>query len=114
MCLVSAGLAGRAEPFDDDALLDVIKQAVVLSRGRGLPAEDSDEKRTRLLSGFRWVRVDEYLDVGPEQFALIAAIAGRTLQRRRREPRSARGRRRPERLRLQDASVQFSQRFERD
>ena len=80
MRLVGASFADRAEPLDDDAFRDVMTQAVEMLRGKGLPPEDADKNRTRLLSGFRWVLVDEYQDVGPEQFALIAAIAGRSLE----------------------------------
>ena len=29
--------------------------------------------------GFRWILVDEYQDVGPDEYALISALAGRTL-----------------------------------
>ena len=35
MCLVGAGFAGRAEPFDDDAFLDVVKQTVVRRAAEG-------------------------------------------------------------------------------
>ncbi len=44
-----------------------------------LPPEEADEQRERLLRGFRWILVDEYQDVGPEQYELISALAGRTL-----------------------------------
>ncbi len=47
--------------------------------GAGLPADDADEQRARLLAGFRWILVDEYQDIGPEQYELISALAGRTL-----------------------------------
>ena len=57
-----------------------MKQAVALLRGRGLPPEDADENRVPLLSGFRWVLVDECLDVGPEQYELVAAIGGPSLE----------------------------------
>ena len=60
MRLVGASFADRAEPLDDDAFRDVMTQAVEMLRGKGLPPEDADENRTRLLSGFRWVLVDEY------------------------------------------------------
>ena len=33
--------------------------------------------RSRLLAGFRWIFVDEYQDIGPAQYALISALAGR-------------------------------------
>ena len=57
-----------------------MKQAVALLRGRGLPPGDADENRARLLSGFRWVLVNECLDVGLEQYELVAAIAGPSLE----------------------------------
>ena len=48
-------------------------------RGDGLPPEEVDEHRARLLAGFRWILVDEYQDIGPDQYELISALAGRTL-----------------------------------
>ena len=33
----------------------------------------------RLLTGFRWILVDEYQDIGLDQYDLISALAGRTL-----------------------------------
>ena len=79
MRLVGASFSSRAEQPDDDAFKDVMRQAVALLRGDGVPAEEADEHRTRLLAGFRWILVDEYQDVGPEQYELISALAGRTL-----------------------------------
>ena len=79
MRLVGASFSSRAEQPDDDAFKDVMHQAVALLRGDGLPPEEVDEHRTRLLAGFRWILVDEYQDVGPEQYELISALAGRTL-----------------------------------
>ena len=35
--------------------------------------------RARLLAGFRWILVDEYQDIGPDEYGLISALAGRTL-----------------------------------
>ena len=79
MRLVGASFSSRAEQPDDDAFKDVMRQAVALLRGDGLPPEEADEHRTRLLAGFRWILVDEYQDVGQEQYELISALAGRTL-----------------------------------
>ena len=53
---------------------------MALLKGEGLPPEEADEQRERLLAGFRWILVDEYQDIGPEQYELISALAGRTLQ----------------------------------
>ena len=48
-------------------------------RGQGLPPDEADEYRARLLGGFRWILVDEYQDIGPDQYELISALAGRTM-----------------------------------
>ena len=79
MRLVGASFSDRAEPLGDAAFEEVMRQAVALLRGDGLPPEEADEHRSRLLAGFRWILVDEYQDVGAEQYELIAALAGRTL-----------------------------------
>ena len=57
----------------------MIRQATALLNGDGLPPDEADEGRTRLLAGFRWILVDEYQDVGPDEYDLISALAGRTL-----------------------------------
>ena len=79
MRLVGASFSGRVERLDSDAFQEILRQAVDLLRGAGLPADDADEQRARLLAGFRWILVDEYQDIGPEQYELISALAGRTL-----------------------------------
>ena len=66
-------------PLDDEAFREVLRQAVALLRGEGLEPEEADEQRERLLRGFRWILVDEYQDIGAEQYDLISALAGRTL-----------------------------------
>ncbi len=60
-------------------LLRVRREAVALLRGDGLPPEEADIQRARLLAGFRWILVDEYQDIDPDQYELISALAGRTL-----------------------------------
>ena len=79
MSLVGASFAGRANRLDQEDFSEVMREAVALLRGRGLPPEEVDEHRERLLAGFRWILVDEYQDIGPEQYELISALAGRTL-----------------------------------
>ena len=79
MRLVGASFSDRAEPLDDAAFSDVMRQAIALLRGDGLPPEEVDEHRARLLAGFRWILVDEYQDIGEDQYELISALAGRTL-----------------------------------
>ncbi len=77
MRLAGASFAGRAEKIDGDAFRDVMRQALALLKGEGLAPEEADEQRERLLAGFRWILVDEYQDIGPEQYELISALAGR-------------------------------------
>ena len=64
-------------PKEDQAFNDVLRQAVLLLKGEDIAPEEADEQRERLLAGFRWILVDEYQDIGPDQYELIAAIAGR-------------------------------------
>lgn len=63
---------------DDGAFREVMRSAVALLKGDGATPEEADAQRDRLLSGFRWILVDEYQDIGPDQYELISAIAGRT------------------------------------
>ena len=79
MRLVGASFSGRANRLEEGDFQDVLKQASALLRGEGLPPDEVDEFRTRLLGGFRWILVDEYQDIGPDQYELISALAGRTL-----------------------------------
>ena len=82
MRLVGASFTARAERDrpGQEVFRAVLHQAVALLRGEGLPPEDADAQRERLLAGFRWILVDEYQDINAEQYALIAALAGRTLE----------------------------------
>ena len=79
MRLVGASFTGRANRLDDAGFKEVLRQAVALLRGQGLTPDEADELRTRLLSGFRWILVDEYQDIGSDEYELISALAGRTL-----------------------------------
>ncbi|MDP1611391.1 MAG: RecQ family ATP-dependent DNA helicase [Sulfuritalea sp.] len=77
---------------NDDFFRCVLLEATALLKADELPAgdadggddgdggagNDGDAMRERLLGGFRWILVDEYQDIGREQYELIAAIAGRT------------------------------------
>ena len=80
MRLTGASFSGRAERPDGGMFQEVIRGAVALLRGEGLPPEESDEQREWLLGGFRWILVDEYQDIDADQYALISALAGRTLE----------------------------------
>ena len=75
-----AGDARKREP-DDDSFAEVLRQAISLLQGEGLPPEELDENRQRLLAGFRWILVEEYQDIGPgSQYELISALSGRKLK----------------------------------
>ena len=80
MRLAGASFIGRAERPDDELFRDILNRATGLLRGKGLPPEEADEQRERLLAGFRWILVDEYQDIGEEEYALISALAGRTIE----------------------------------
>jgi len=77
MRLVGASFASAGnEPKDFDALL---REAVHLIDGEGLSRSEAEAQREALIQGYRWILVDEYQDIGPEEYALIAAVAGRSL-----------------------------------
>ena len=79
MRLAGASFTGQAERPDDEAFSEVIRRAVKILHGEGLLPEEADERRERLLAGFRWILVDEYQDIEASQYDLISALAGRTL-----------------------------------
>ncbi|MCY3851026.1 MAG: RecQ family ATP-dependent DNA helicase [Acidimicrobiaceae bacterium] len=79
MRLVGAGFSDRTDRLDNEYFQNILKQATALLRGDGLEPEEAEETRERLLGGFRWILVDEYQDVGQEEYDLISALAGRTL-----------------------------------
>lgn len=77
MRLLGASFAdGASEQRDFDSLL---MDAVRLLRGDGLDKTSAEALRDTLIQGYRWILVDEYQDVGPEEYALISAVAGRSL-----------------------------------
>ena len=81
MRLVGASFAAMKVADRDQAesaFTEVLREAVALLRGDGLPPEEADTQRERLLAGFRWILVDEYQDIDPDQYELISALAGRT------------------------------------
>ncbi|CTQ55351.1 ATP-dependent DNA helicase RecQ [Roseibium album] len=78
MRLVGASFAGRAgdeDPDFDTLLMDAVR----LLRGDGLDKTAAEALRDTLVRGYRWLLVDEYQDVGPEEYALISAVAGRSV-----------------------------------
>ncbi len=79
MRLVGMTFAGLNEQPDDKVFREVLVQATSLLRGQDMPSEvEADEQRERLLGGYRWILVDEYQDIGGEEYELISGLAGRT------------------------------------
>lgn len=77
MRLVGASFAGAAsEARDFDG---VVLEAVRQLNGEGLSKLEAEAQRDTLIQGYRWILVDEYQDIGPEEYALISAVAGRSL-----------------------------------
>lgn len=78
MRLLGASFAGGAvtEGQDFDSLL---LDAVRLLQGDGLDKHAAEALRATLIQGYRWLLVDEYQDVGAEEYALISAVADRSL-----------------------------------
>lgn len=75
MKLVGASFVGqRADTEDFD---DVVLEAVRQLEGEGLSKSEAEAQRETLIQGYRWILVDEYQDIGPAQYKLIAAVAGR-------------------------------------
>ncbi len=79
MRLVGASFEGRSNRLSDGDFTAVLREATALLNGEGMTPDDADDRRERVLAGFRWILVDEYQDIGADQYALISALAGRTL-----------------------------------
>lgn len=78
MRLVGASFAGSATAESPD-FDDLLMEAVRLLRGDGMDKIAAESLRDTLIQGYRWLLVDEYQDVGPQEYALISAVAGRSL-----------------------------------
>nr|WP_286196350.1 UvrD-helicase domain-containing protein [Thalassotalea sp. G20_0] len=60
---------------------ELIPGATALLKGETLlPGILGDQARERLLAGFEHILVDEYQDIDAQQYEMISAIAGRTLE----------------------------------
>jgi ATP-dependent DNA helicase RecQ len=78
MRLVGASFAGTANGTKHD-FDGIVMAAVRQLNGEGLSKLEAEAQRETLIQGYRWILVDEYQDIGPEEYALISAIAGRSL-----------------------------------
>lgn len=78
-------LTGRSLALSDGSdttFSDILKEATQLLTGGGeVPGQENDSLRDSLLAGYRYILVDEYQDIDQDQYALIAALGGRTLDR---------------------------------
>lgn len=79
MRLVGASFAGQIDADSERDFDKVVVEATALLRGDGLQKEEAEALRQTLIEGYRWILVDEYQDIGPEEYGLIAAVAGRSL-----------------------------------
>lgn len=80
MRMVGASFAKRAEKVESVDFDEIMTQAISLLRGDGLSRDEAEAQRETLIEGYRWILVDEYQDIGPEEYELIAAIAGRSIE----------------------------------
>jgi ATP-dependent DNA helicase RecQ len=76
MRLTGHCFTGRRADLNEESFREIIREAAALVRGEGLPPDEADDQRERLLEGYRWILVDEYQDIEAEQYELIGAIAG--------------------------------------
>jgi ATP-dependent DNA helicase RecQ len=80
MRLIGASFARRMEQMDTSRFDELLRDAVALLKGEGLSREEAEAQRETLLEGYRWILVDEYQDIGAGEYALIAAVAGRSVE----------------------------------
>ncbi|MGO6787568.1 RecQ family ATP-dependent DNA helicase [Rhizobium ruizarguesonis] len=78
MRLVGASFAGTASETSHD-FDGIVLEAVRQLNCEGLSKPEAEAQRDTLIQGYRWILVDEYQDIGPEEYALISAVAGRSL-----------------------------------
>ena len=79
----------RARQATEDDFKGVLRTAVDVLQGRdggdggeaesGLDADEVLRQRARILGGFRCILIDEYQDLREDEYALVSALAGRTL-----------------------------------
>lgn len=74
------GVSFSNAPSETREFDKIVLQAVSLLNGEGLGKAEAEAQRDLLIEGYRWILVDEYQDIGPEEYALIAAVAGRSLE----------------------------------
>ncbi len=79
MRLIGASFAKRSDRPELGDFEKILRDATSLLRGDGLSADQAEVQREMLIEGYRWILVDEYQDIGQDEYDLIAAVAGRSL-----------------------------------
>ncbi|MGY6277434.1 RecQ family ATP-dependent DNA helicase [Methylomonas sp. MgM2] len=80
MRLTGTSYAVAAEHGEDIDFSDVIKKATIYLKNAEADGDlEASGRRDRLLSGLRYLLVDEYQDINAEHYELISALAGRTI-----------------------------------
>ncbi len=80
MRLVGVSFSGQSGEMSERDFDKILEQAILLLRGNGLSRDEAEAQRDTLIEGYRWILVDEYQDIGPNEYELIAAIAGRSAE----------------------------------
>ena len=82
MRLIGASLIVHSERSQEQPDFDeMIRSATRMLNGEcDIPGLERDEMRERLLAGYRHILIDEYQDINQDQYDMISAIAGRTLE----------------------------------
>jgi len=83
MRLAGISIRDMAEYHNKDSIdFDrIIKGAVKLLKGeKDISGIEPDEVRDRLLAGYSHILVDEYQDIDQDQYDLVSAVAGRSLE----------------------------------
>ncbi|MCK9609287.1 MAG: RecQ family ATP-dependent DNA helicase [Methylomonas sp.] len=77
--LTGHAITNTAE-HSETAFAGIIDDAIKLLQGEQTQlGMEADENRDRLLAGYRYILVDEYQDIDEQQYRLISAIAGRSV-----------------------------------
>ena len=69
----------EAEQAEDAEQEDTVEAEQTEAEQAETEQAEIEENRARLLAGFRWILVDEYQDIGRQEYDLISALAGQTI-----------------------------------
>lgn len=78
MRIIGTSFANRTEELTSEDFSNLLKEAVALLKGDSLTPAEAEAQRDTLIEGYRWIFVDEYQDIGEDEYELISAIAGRS------------------------------------